>query len=364
MIEVTGDEARAFRIARHHLGERLAGSKASQAGRVGLQDTPPGTAGVALAARADAGPEALRRLVLVYSVRGAPLAVTRGDLSIFTAGLEPPDEAAARALTGNAWKSLDGITAMEALDRVSEAVADSLADGPLARDDFHQALRERLPKKLLWWCRGCQSHHVHPSLWRATGIRGVLAIVGREGRAAVFGAPPKARARKDPGAALARRFLGAYGPARPKLFADWAGTTTEHATALWERAGRLEEVRLDGKKAWVGAGDANELRDPPAARVVRLLPNLDPISAARDREVLVADAALRKRIWVVLGGPGLVLVDGAVGGLWRAKKSGGRLTVTVEAVGRLSRAAKDGLAAEAERLGPWREAEQVDVAFA
>ena len=40
---------------------------------------------------------------------------------------------------------MDGVTAMEALDRVSEAVYDSLRDGPLARDDFHQALRERLP---------------------------------------------------------------------------------------------------------------------------------------------------------------------------------------------------------------------------
>ena len=97
---------------------------------------------------------------------------------------------------------------------------------------------------------------------------------------------------------------------------------------------------------------------------MRLLPNLDPIGAARDREVLVPDAALRKRIWVVLGGPGLVLVDGAVGGLC-AKKSSRRLTVTVVAVGGLSSAAaKDALAAEVERLAPWREAEQVDVAFA
>ena len=79
---------------------------------------------------------------------------------------------------------------MEALDRVSEAVHESLRDGPLPRDDFHQALRERLPGELLRWCKGCGSHHVHPSLWRATGIRGVLAIVGREGRSAVFGLPP------------------------------------------------------------------------------------------------------------------------------------------------------------------------------
>ena len=126
-------------------------------------------------------------------------------------------------MIGSAAKTLGERTAMEALDRVSEAVDDALAGGPLARDEFHQALRERLPDDLLWWCRGCGSHHVHPSLWRATGVRGVLAVVGREGRSAVFGLPPKAAPVKDPGRELARRFLRAYGPSRPPLFAAWAG---------------------------------------------------------------------------------------------------------------------------------------------
>lgn len=107
---------------------------------VGLQDTPPGSA--ALSARADVAPGALDELVLVPSVRGAPLAVAERDLGVFTAGLEPPDEEVARAVVGNAWKSLDGITAMEALNRVSEAVYESLRDGPRPHDDFHQALRD------------------------------------------------------------------------------------------------------------------------------------------------------------------------------------------------------------------------------
>lgn len=165
---------------------------------VGLQDTPPGAAMLALAARADVGPDALDEFVIVPSVRGAPLAIAPQDVAVFTAGLEPPDEEAARAVVGNAWKSLDGITAMEALDRVSEAVFDSLREGPRPRDDFHQALRERLPRELLWWCKGCSSHHVHPSLWRATGVRGVLAIVGCEGRSAVFGCRPRLRRSRIP----------------------------------------------------------------------------------------------------------------------------------------------------------------------
>ena len=99
---VTRTQALAFRVARHHLVTRLDRAEIDAAAVVGLQDTPPGAAGLALAARADAGPDALAELVLVPSVRGAPLAVAPQDLAVFTAGLDPPDEEAARAVVGNA----------------------------------------------------------------------------------------------------------------------------------------------------------------------------------------------------------------------------------------------------------------------
>ncbi len=363
-VRVTRGQVLAFRLTRHHLTERLGPDESQAAAVVGLQDTPPGTAALALAARADVAPEALDELVLVPSVRGAPLAVALPDLAVFTAGLEPPDEAAAKAVVGNAWKALDGISALEALDRVSEAVRDSLLDGPLPRDDFHQALRERLPGELLWWCKGCDSHHVHPSLWRATGIRGVLAIVGREGRSAVFGLPPEAPALKDPGAELARRFLSAYGPARPKLLADWAGLATSHAATLWDRAGDLVAVDLDGAQAWALADDESALAGATASDGVRLLANLDPLHAGRDRELLVPDPALRKRIWTALGGPGTVLVDGEVAGLWRPTKRGKTLRIGVEPLGRLTAAVRDALAAEAERVAPFRGAERAELVTA
>ena len=74
---------------------------------------------------------------------------------------------------------------------------------------------------------------------------------------------------------------------------------------------------------------------------MRLLANLDPLNAGRDRELLVPEAAVRKRIWKVLGGPGTVLVSGEVGGLWRPTKKGKNLLITVDPLGKLSKAAKD-----------------------
>jgi hypothetical protein len=258
-----------------------------------------------------------------------------------------------------------GLSATDALDRVSEPVADALADGPLERDDFHQALRERLPDELLWWCRGCQSHHVHPSLWRATGIRGVLAVSERRGRVAVFGAPPKARRVKQAPAELARRFLRAYGPATRGDLAAWAGIAPPHARALLDRiADETEEVDFDGRAALILAADAARFAAPPAASGVRLLPPFDPYLDQRDRATLWPDPAVRKRARTGIGAPGVVLVDGDVAGLWRPEKKGKRLVVAVEPLTKAARKAADGIAAEAAILAPHRGAERAEVRWA
>lgn len=104
---ITRRQVVAFRLARHHLAERVPAADADRAAVVGLQDTPPGTAALALAARANTGPDALDELVIVPSIRGAPMAVAPEDLPVFTAGLEPPDEQAATgpspATPGSRW---------------------------------------------------------------------------------------------------------------------------------------------------------------------------------------------------------------------------------------------------------------------
>jgi hypothetical protein len=368
-MEVGREQALAFRLASHNLHERLPPASARAAAAViGLQDFPPGLAPVALAARLqDASADDFRELVIVYGWRGAAIAIPPEDLAVFTAGLAPPDEAAARTMVGTATESLDeaGVGALDALDRVSAAVADALAGGPLERDDFHQALRERLPGELLWWCRNCQSHHVHPSLWRATGVRGVLAVAERRGRVTVFGAPPKARKVQDAPAELARRFLHAYGPATHSELAAWAGIAPGHARAMLARLdGELAEVEHGGRRAQILAADADRLAAPPAASGVRLLPPFDPYLDQRDRDTLFGDRELRARARTGIGAPGVVLVDGDIAGLWRPQKKGKRLVVTVEPVTAAARASADQIAAEAEIVAPHRGCATAQVSWA
>ena len=84
-----------------------------------------------------------------------------------------------------------------------------------------------------------------------------------------------------------RRFLLAYGPARPSDFLEWFGAgrlTAADGRALFESL-ELEDVEVEGRRAYVLAGDTTF---PPAERSVRLLPEYDVyVMGFRERDVLV-----------------------------------------------------------------------------
>ena len=73
------------------------------------------------------------------------------------------------------------------------------------------------------------------------------------------------------------------------------------------------------------------------------------------------DETVRKRLFKAIGGPGAVLVDGDLAGLWRPAKRGRRLVVTVEPLGEAARRAAGALAAEAERLATVRGCETAEL---
>jgi hypothetical protein len=329
MLDVSAEQALAFRAAGHHLDRRVGAAEAVAA--IGLQEYPPGW-GAACALHARSHDGLPRDVVLVNAFRGSPFVVPSADSRVFTAALVPEDEAALKALVGAAPSKEvieEGFTVGEALGLVAGAARAGLAAGPLDRDAFHQAMRERLPDGLLPWCRGCQSHHVRPGFWRALGPLEVTVMPEK----AVWGlAEPPSMSVDEARSELARRFLRVYGPATHTQLASLVQTAPSHAKRLFEGiADELEPAAVEGRRGFVLAADLDRLESPPAAKGVRLLGGYDPYVAQPDRATLVGeDGALRKKLFPSVGRPGGVLADGALAGLWRGHKKGDVLEIGVD----------------------------------
>lgn len=160
-------------------------------------------------------------------------------------------------------------------------------------------------------------------------------------------------------AGLVDHYLYAYGPATPQHFAKWLAMPVNWAKELFgslAAQGRTERVSFEGDAAWVKAGDT----DFPAAsavrgavRGVRLLPYFDAFTiASQPRTRLFAGAAYERALG---GGQAgnfpVLLIDGAVAGVWHQRRSGKWIDVTVEPLGTLTAAQRAGLGEQVERTG-------------
>ena len=131
-----------------------------------------------------------------------------------------------------------------------------------------------------------------------------------------------------------------------------------HAAALFgELASELERVELDGETAWTCAGDTGMPSEPH--RGVRLLPYFDPyVVAGQPRERLYPGAAASRALTPSgqAGNYPVLLVDGVVGGVWHQRRSGRKLTITVEPLRELTARQRRELDDEAALVGAVMEA--------
>ena len=303
-----------------------------------IQDSPPGAAVTAVLARAEDA-SWLDDAIALYNPRTATAILPRDEAAAFGTALLPETDDELKAMLGTAVPDRQEGFA-EPVELAVAAISDALDGRTLSRDDLHEELRKRLPRELLPWCEGCQSHHARRGLLVMASLRGRLCIAGRAGRQPAFARTDQHAGWDRPAdapAQLMRRYLAAYGPSTPAHFAEWAGIGKAHAKRLW----------VDG---------FHPPPDPPQAEGVRLLATSDPLLLSRDRETVVPDAAMRKQVWKAVGGAGLVLVDGEPAALWRARKQGKRLELTID-----GNAPRRALQAEAERLAPHRGCTSVSV---
>jgi Winged helix DNA-binding domain len=377
------EQVLAFRLASHNLTKPLTTrSLATVATACGIQETTTGSAALAFAARVrDLTPEVLdralrkdRSLVTVWAMRGAPYVVPAGDLAPFTVGALPQDPTSFKQTLGGWADALEraGLDPFQTLDRMV-SVARTLLDGRTMnvnelRDAIYRRVRSLAGVKRP---SGARADMPEP-LFRAIGTAGAVCIVAGRGTDAEVARTDQWLKRKPPSpdpdvarAELARRFLHCYGPATPQRFAEW----TDRSVADARDAFRLieaetAEVSLGRSTALFLARDRRSLASPPEPRGVRLLPVQDPYLQQRDRATVLPKDADRRKLWQPVGGPGGVLVDGEIVGIWRARTKDTRLEVSVEPFGRPARRARDAIEEEAVRLAPFRECESVEVTFA
>jgi hypothetical protein len=202
-------------------------------------------------------------------------------------------------------------------------------------------------------------------LLRRAGLEGVICFgPDREGEptyvALADWAPSDGSLAKEAALAeLARRYLAAYGPARPEDLATWSGLSLRTARAGFESIqAELLELDLSGTPAWLPRTHKPWLDEPPPdGIVVRLLPGYDPyLLGYRGRDLTVPQQFAKR----VHPGGGLLrptlLVNGRAAGIWRLVKSRGDQVVEVEPFEGLGDEVMHPLENQVRKLGRFLEA--------
>jgi DNA glycosylase AlkZ-like len=348
---VQAEQILAFRLVRSGLAHRDAAGLADAAA-CPASDFSHDAALLALAARM----EGLTRerydeavdggdLVVAHVVRGAIHALAPRDLALYGRTLISGDDDELGRQLGQQVQRLaveKGFAPTDALREVAEATKDALGGGrALGKNELHDELRERVRADLMPWCKGCESHHVAPMLWRYGGVMAGARLDSE--RRYVLGSPGRAPAASE----ALRRFLRFYGPATSGDFAVGRSRQNSCRATVGGRRGRFAEVSVGRRSAWVLSDDAAVLAASPAATGIRLIPPGDPYLQKPNRSLLAPEAELRKRLFRPVASPGAVLKDGRLAGLWRVKARGRKAEITVQRLGPVSRS---DLEEEAQRI--------------
>ena len=314
-----------------------------------VQDSPPGAAIAAVVARVPDTPVGWldeAPVVALYNPRTATAVVPDDEVAAFGTAFLPPDDQALKAIVDTRAADLRRGLRRAGPARRRRDLGRAGRQGAQPRRPARAAATDAAERAAAV-VRGLPEPPRPPRPARDGGAqRAAVHLRPRRAASPPSRAPTSAsagRRRREsrPGAELVRRYRRTYGATSVAHFADWAGLGRAHAKQLWELADDAPRRQpLDG---------------------VRLLAPGDPILLGRDREALLPDPAARKKVWAALGGMGIVLADGEPVALWRGRKKGKKLEVSVEALAK--RLPKRDIETQLERLAPHRGCTSVVVSF-
>lgn len=304
---------------------------------LGVQDTGPDGALWALAVRgaevhAGEWPDGL---ALAWTLRGAPHAYRRADLGDVSAAVRPWSDADAAKRVFDAARPLRaaGVAVLDALDRTAATMADVVRE-PMVKGAVSTAMTARMPEPYLRWCRPCGTTHMYEQTFRLAALNAGLEL--EPGTSPPVLTPGRGWAPAPPGAEprpeldLVRATLHLLGPTTPALVAAFLDSPVADVRRRWPDD--VVAVDVEGEERALLRADLDALRAAATAtaRTVRLLGPYDLHLQARDRDLLVPDAARRKALWPALGRPGAVVADGEVVGTWRPRSRGRRLALELD----------------------------------
>lgn len=366
MTEPSIEQIRSFRLRAHHLDAEYDATEAPLlVGACGMQNSPPGAWETALFNRAPsttlAHAEKLldqdKALMQAWSLRGAPYVFPTAESSTFLTPL--------CAQSGELWIYTRGIElALNHLDMSFDTLlhlikqvipkldATTITSKTALDQTLAQWMEPLLPaaKRSLW---NTPSMYGNPDkqtvggaavsfLLRPCSFEGLVVFGQREGISPTFtsyknwlGEP--LRPHREAARNLTRKFIHCYGPTTLSAFEKWLGASRPQALRLWNSlAGELEQVTLQGKKAFILAEDHDQLfSEPHFPRDLLLLGAHDPYLDQRDRHILQPDKTRHQCIWKTVSNPGAIVYRGEVIGTWVSKKKATGLDITFSLWGTL-----------------------------
>lgn len=358
-MELSARQIRAHRLRAHHLDQKYPFCELlAVAGTCGLQNSPPGAWETAAFCRLKDCTlpqlhQALyqkKELLQAWSIRGVPLIFPTADSDVFLSALIAQEGEDPWIYTKGIGLALDhlGMSFAELLPLV-ESAAEYLEDHTIKSKEeldrvLAQLVAEQLPaqKQSLW---NAPSMYGAPDrqtvggaavsfLLRPCSFKGLVVFGEREGISPTFTSPLRWLGHKlvpsaQGTAELARRFLHAYGPATPRAFADWLGSTPAQTKRLWRQIEEeLEPVTATGKKAFILQSDRESFRRADTEESLLLLGPHDPYLDIRDRAILLEDTAAQRQVWRTVGNPGVILKSGKIIGIWKTRIQRENLSVS------------------------------------
>jgi winged helix DNA-binding protein len=232
-------------------------------------------------------------------------------------------------------------------------IMDILSAGPQNRAAIFAAVRPKVSKRVRAWMDRVWS------IVRIPIAEGLICYGSGEGNETKFvrsdqwmTAKPLKVTEEQARAELFRWYLRAYGPAALRDFAHWSGMPAGEVRPLPSLlAAELDEIKVENTVCLLLREDRDALAGGGETNAVRLLPHFDPyLLAHREKSHLVATRhykrVYRNQGWI----SPVVLLQGAVAGVWGYRLQGKKLVVNVEAFGRISSVGKTMIAQESESL--------------